>query len=52
MFEIKEVLEHQDNPHYTRRQEITKGCTVMTELGKVKITSRPSQDGVVNGVLL
>jgi len=31
---------------------LTKGAIVETELGKVKITSRPGQDGVLNGVLI
>ncbi len=49
---IQEVLEHSDNPNYTRMDVITKGCVVKTELGKVKITSRPTQHGVVNGILM
>jgi small subunit ribosomal protein S8e len=49
---ILEVLEHLDNPHYTRSNVITKGCIVKTELGKVKVTSRPSQHGVVNGIIV
>ena len=35
-----------------RRHVLTKGAIVETELGKVKITSRPGQHGVVNGVLI
>jgi len=49
---ILEVIEHFDDPHYTRMNIITKGCIVKTELGKVKITSRPGQHGIVNGILL
>ena len=49
---ILEVLEHLDNPHYTRSNVITKGCIVKTELGNVKVTSRPTQHGIVNGVLI
>lgn len=49
---IIDVVEHADNPHYTRREIITKGCVVKTEVGLVKITSRPSQHGVVNGIML
>lgn len=49
---VIDVVEHADNPHYTRRGIITKGCVVKTEAGLVKITSRPSQHGVVNGILL
>lgn len=34
-----------------RRHILTKGAIVETELGNVKITSRPGQHGVLNGVL-
>ncbi len=49
---ILNVIEHADNPHYTRRGIITKGSVVRTELGLVRITSRPSQHGVLNGILV
>jgi small subunit ribosomal protein S8e len=49
---ITGVLEHTDNPHFVRRLTITKGCVISTDLGKVRVTSRPSQDGAVNGILL
>ncbi|MHA1883937.1 MAG: 30S ribosomal protein S8e [Promethearchaeota archaeon] len=35
-----------------RRHILTKGAIVETELGNAKITSRPGQHGVVNGILL
>ena len=35
-----------------RRHVLTKGAIIETELGKVKITSRPGQHGVINGVLI
>ena len=35
-----------------RRHVLTKGAIVETELGKVKITSRPGQHGVLNGILV
>ncbi|MGB9719675.1 MAG: 30S ribosomal protein S8e [Candidatus Anstonellales archaeon] len=41
-----------NNPHYTRQNVITKGAVLNTELGKVRVTSRPGQDGVVNGILV
>ncbi len=50
--EIKTVLENPANRHYVRRNIITKGAIVETAIGKVKVTSRPGQDGVVNGILL
>ena len=40
------------NKNYIRRNILTKGAVVMTELGKAKITSRPGQDGEVNAVLV
>ncbi|MDR2873716.1 MAG: 30S ribosomal protein S8e [Methanobrevibacter sp.] len=50
--EILNVIENQANPNYVRRNIITKGAIVETELGKARVTSRPGQDGVINGVLL
>ncbi len=35
-----------------RRKILTKGAIVDTELGKAKVTSRPGQHGVLNGVLI
>ncbi len=40
------------NVHYVRRNVITKGAVVKTELGSVRITSRPGQTGSLSGVLL
>lgn len=50
--EILGVIENHANDHFVRRNIITKGAVVETNLGQVKITSRPGQDGVVNGVLI
>lgn len=49
---ILDVLENKANPHFVRRGIITKGCVIKTEIGKAKVTSRPSQDGIVNAILL
>ncbi|MBU0460316.1 MAG: 30S ribosomal protein S8e [Nanoarchaeota archaeon] len=49
---ILTVLENPANPNLVRRNVITKGAIVKTDLGKVRITSRPGQEGVVNGVLV
>lgn len=49
---ILSVLENRANPHYVRRNIVTKGAVVDTELGKVRVTSRPGQDGNVNAVLI
>ncbi len=50
--EILNVVENPANPHLVRRNVMTKGSVVETKLGKVRITSRPGQDSVVNGILL
>ena len=50
--EISNVVENQANANLVRRNIITKGCVVETKLGRAKVTSRPGQDGTVNGVLI
>lgn len=49
---IKTVTENRANRHYMRRNIITKGSVIDTELGKARVTSRPGQDGTVNAILL
>ena len=49
---LRTVLETPDNRHYARQNILTRGAIVDTEIGKVKITNRVGQDGVVNGKLL
>ncbi|PKK85132.1 MAG: 30S ribosomal protein S8e [Thermoplasmata archaeon HGW-Thermoplasmata-1] len=49
---IKNVVENPANPHYVRRNLLTKGAVLETELGKARITSRPGQDGTINAVLI
>jgi small subunit ribosomal protein S8e len=49
---ILRVVKNPANPDYNRRGVITKGTIIETELGQAKVTSRPSQHGVVNAVLL
>ncbi len=48
---IKQVVENPSNPFFVRRNVITKGAIVETEIGYARVTSRPGQDGVVNAVL-
>jgi len=50
--EIKNVLETPSNRFLARQNIITKGTIVETEIGKVKITNRPTQEGIVNGTLI
>ena len=49
---LRTVLETPDNRHHARQNIMTKGAIVDTEMGKVKVTNRVGQDGVVNGRLL
>lgn len=49
---IKNVIENPANRHFVRRNIVTKGTIVQTELGNVKITSRPGQEGSLNGILI
>ena len=49
---IVSVKESEASPHYVRRNILTKGEIIETEIGLAKVTSRPGQDGVVNAVLL
>ena len=49
---IKNVTENSANRNYIRRNILTKGAVIETELGKAKITSRPGQEGTVNAVLV
>jgi small subunit ribosomal protein S8e len=50
--EIKNVLETPSNRFLARQNILTKGTIVETELGKAKITNRPTQEGMINGVLI
>jgi small subunit ribosomal protein S8e len=50
--EIKNVTETPSDRFLARQNIITKGTVILTELGKVKVTNRPSQEGVINGVLV
>ena len=50
--EIKNVIETPSNRFLARQNILTKGTIVKTELGKVRITNRPSQEGMVNGILI
>jgi len=50
--EVTNVVENTANPNLVRRNILTKGAIVETKLGKARITSRPGQHAVVNGVLL
>ena len=46
------VKENDANPHYIRRNILTKGAVVETEIGLARVTSRPGQHGIVNAVMV
>ncbi len=50
--EILSVLKNPSNVDYDRRGVITKGTLVNTSIGMVRVTSRPGQSGVLNGILI
>ena len=43
---------NQASKDLNRRHVLTKGTIVETELGKAKISSRPGQHGLLNGILI
>ncbi len=49
---IETVKDNKANLHYMRRNILTKGAVIKTEVGDAKITNRPGQDGFINAVLL
>jgi small subunit ribosomal protein S8e len=49
---ILSVKENDSNPHYIRRNILTKGAVVETEAGLARVTSRPGQHGMVNAVMV
>ena len=50
--EIKNVLETPSNRFLARQNILTKGTIVETELGKIRVTNRPTQEAMVNGILI
>jgi len=49
---IETVMDNKANLHYMRRNILTKGAVIKTELGPARITNRPGQDGTINAILL
>jgi len=49
---IETVEENVANPNYVRRNLLTKGAVIRTEIGRARIVSRPGQEGVINAVLI
>ena len=49
---IKNVLETPSNTFLARQNILIKGAIIETELGKAKITNRPSQEGNIQAILV
>jgi len=49
---IKNVLETNSNRFWARQNILVKGAIIDTDLGKAKITNRPSQEGQIQAILV
>lgn len=49
---ILTVIENPADPHFIRRNVLTKGAIIETELGRARVTSRPGQSGAIDALLL
>jgi len=49
---VTNVVKNSADSNYVRRNIITKGAIVETDIGQVRVTSGPGMHGVVSGILL
>jgi small subunit ribosomal protein S8e len=49
---ILAVVDNKADSHFIRRNVVTKGAIINTNLGKARVTSRPGQEGNVNAILI
>jgi len=49
---IKNVVETPSNTFLARQNILVKGAVIETDLGKAKITNRPSQEGTIQAILI
>lgn len=49
---IQTVSGNPANVHFVRRNIMTKGAIIKTELGQARITNRPGQEGSINAILI
>jgi small subunit ribosomal protein S8e len=50
--EIKTVLETPQNTFLARQNRLMKGAIIETSEGRAKITNRPTQEGMINAILI
>jgi len=49
---VLRVVENPAGRDFLKKQIVTRGAILETEVGRARVTSRPGQDGCVNAVLL
>lgn len=49
---ILSVIGNNANRHFVRRNIITKGAVIKTEIGDAKVVNRPGQEGHINAILI
>lgn len=49
---FKSVKENKADSQFVRRNIVTKGAIIDTELGLARVTSRPGQHGMINAILI
>lgn len=49
---IEDVVRNDADPNYVRRNIITKGAIIETDVGQARVTSRPGQTGRVDAVAI
>ncbi len=49
---ILSVIDNKANRHFIRRNIITKGAVIRTEIGDAKVVNRPGQEGYINAILV
>lgn len=49
---VETVTGNPANIHYVRRNIVTKGSIIKTEIGAARVTNRPGQEGSINAILI
>jgi len=49
---IKNVIETPANRFFARQNVIVKGAIIETEIGHARVTNRPSQEGIIQAVIV
>jgi small subunit ribosomal protein S8e len=49
---IKNVIETPSNRFFARQNVIVRGAIIETEIGNARVTNRPSQEGIIQAVII